>query len=416
MILNRYERMIARRYLLPEKGERFIFVVAGFSVGAVALGVAALIIVMSVMNGFRAELFDKIVGLNGHALVQGYEGRLSGWRQIAEEARKTPGVESALPLVIQPLMASTNGRVEGVLVRGMRVEDIRANPTLSTKVVAGDLGSITAGSGRVAIGSELAKLLGAFPGSEISLISPEGPATVVGTVPRIVSYTVGAVFEAGVYEFDKTFVVMPIEDAQTLLMLGDEVGMIEIQTSDPDNVSDILLPLQDDVRGKGIIVDWRQMNNALFEALEIERVAMFVVLCIIILVAAFNIASSLIMLVRSKTRDIAILRTMGATRKAMTRVFMTVGLTIGTVGILTGVLLGAIFLFFRQSVVNFIQFVTGQNLWDPSVRFLSELPSKTDPVEVAAIVLVTLVLTFLATLFPARRAASTDPVQVLRYE
>jgi lipoprotein-releasing system permease protein len=416
MILNRYERMIARRYLLPEKGERFIFVVAGFSVGAVALGVAALIIVMSVMNGFRAELFDKIVGLNGHALVQGYEGRLSGWQQIAEEARKTPGVESALPLVIQPLMASTNGRVEGVLVRGMRVEDIRANPTLSTKVVAGDLGSITAGSGRVAIGSELAKLLGAFPGSEISLISPEGPATVVGTVPRIVSYTVGAVFEAGVYEFDKTFVVMPIEDAQTLLMLGDEVGMIEIQTSDPDNVSDILLPLQDDVRGKGIIVDWRQMNNALFEALEIERVAMFVVLCIIILVAAFNIASSLIMLVRSKTRDIAILRTMGATRKAMTRVFMTVGLTIGTVGILTGVLLGAIFLFFRQSVVNFIQFVTGQNLWDPSVRFLSELPSKTDPVEVAAIVLVTLVLTFLATLFPARRAASTDPVQVLRYE
>jgi lipoprotein-releasing system permease protein len=416
MILNRYERMIARRYLLPEKGERFIFVVAGFSVGAVALGVAALIIVMSVMNGFRAELFDKIVGLNGHALVQGYEGRLGGWRQIADEAKRTPGVTSALPLVVQPLMASTNGRVEGVLVRGMRVEDLRANVTLSSNVVAGDLKSITAGSGRVAIGSELAKLLGAFPGSEISLISPEGRSTVVGTVPRIVSYTVGAVFEAGVYDFDKTFVVMPIEDAQSLLMLGEDVGMIEIQTDDPDSVGEILLPLQDDVRGKGIIVDWRQMNSALFEALEIERVAMFVVLCIIILVAAFNIASSLIMLVRSKTRDIAILRTMGATRKAMTRVFMTVGLTIGTIGIATGALLGAIFLFFRQSVVNFIQFVTGQNLWDPSVRFLSELPSKTDPVEVIAIVLVTLVLTFVATLFPARRAAATDPVQVLRYE
>jgi lipoprotein-releasing system permease protein len=416
MILNRYERMIARRYLLPEKGERFIFVVAGFSVGAVALGVAALIIVMSVMNGFRAELFDKIVGLNGHALVQGYDGRLSGWRQIADEAKKTPGVTSALPLVVQPLMASTNGRVEGVLIRGMRVEDLRANETLSSNVVSGDLGAITPGSGRVAIGSELAKMLGAFPGSEISLISPEGRSTVVGTVPRIVSYTVGAVFEAGVYDFDKTFVVMPIEDAQTLLMLGDEVGMIEVQTDDPDNVAEILFPLQDDVRGKGIIVDWRQMNSALFEALEIERVAMFVVLCIIILVAAFNIASSLIMLVRSKTRDIAILRTMGATRSAMTRVFMTVGLTIGTVGIATGALIGAIFLFFRQSVVNFIQFVTGQNLWDPSVRFLSELPSKTDPLEVTAIVLVTLILTFLATLFPARRAAATDPVQVLRYE
>jgi lipoprotein-releasing system permease protein len=416
MILNRYERMIARRYLLPEKGERFIFVVAGFSVGAVALGVAALIIVMSVMNGFRAELFDKIVGLNGHALVQGYDGRLSGWRQIADEAKKTPGVTSALPLVVQPLMASTNGRVEGVLIRGMRVEDLRANETLSSNVISGDLGAITPGSGRVAIGSELAKMLGAFPGSEISLISPEGRSTVVGTVPRIVSYTVGAVFEAGVYDFDKTFVVMPIEDAQTLLMLGDEVGMIEVQTDDPDNVAEILFPLQDDVRGKGIIVDWRQMNSALFEALEIERVAMFVVLCIIILVAAFNIASSLIMLVRSKTRDIAILRTMGATRSAMTRVFMTVGLTIGTVGIATGALIGAIFLFFRQSVVNFIQFVTGQNLWDPSVRFLSELPSKTDPLEVTAIVLVTLILTFLATLFPARRAADTDPVQVLRYE
>jgi lipoprotein-releasing system permease protein len=416
MILNRYERMIARRYLLPEKGERFIFVVAGFSVGAVALGVAALIIVMSVMNGFRAELFDKIVGLNGHALVQGYDGRLSGWRQIADEAKKTPGVTSALPLVVQPLMASTNGRVEGVLIRGMRVEDLRANETLSSNVISGDLGAITPGSGRVAIGSELAKMLGAFPGSEISLISPEGRSTVVGTVPRIVSYTVGAVFEAGVYDFDKTFVVMPIEDAQTLLMLGDEVGMIEVQTDDPDNVAEILFPLQDDVRGKGIIVDWRQMNSALFEALEIERVAMFVVLCIIILVAAFNIASSLIMLVRSKTRDIAILRTMGATRSAMTRVFMTVGLTIGTVGIATGALIGAIFLFFRQSVVNFIQFVTGQNLWDPSVRFLSELPSKTDPLEVTAIVLVTLILTFLATLFPARRAAATDPVQVLRYE
>ncbi|QIK77548.1 lipoprotein-releasing ABC transporter permease subunit [Sphingomonas piscis] len=416
MILNRYERMIARRYLLPEKGERFIFVVAGFSVGAVALGVAALIIVMSVMNGFRAELFDKIVGLNGHALVQGYEGRLGNWRQIADQAKKTPGVTSALPLIVQPLMASTNGRVEGVLVRGMRVEDLRANKTITSNVLSGDIRSITPGSNQVAIGSELAKMLGAFPGSEISLISPEGRSTVVGTVPRIVSFTVGAVFEAGVYDFDKSFVIMPIEDAQSFMMMGDEVGMIELQTDNPDRVGEIVAPLQNLVRGRGIIVDWRQMNSALFEALEVERVAMFVVLCIIILVAAFNIASSLIMLVRSKTRDIAILRTMGATRQAMTRVFMTVGLTIGTVGILAGVLLGAIFLFFRQSVVNFIQLVTGQNLWDPSVRFLSELPSKTDPIEVAAIVLVTLVLTFFATLFPARRAAATDPVQVLRYE
>jgi lipoprotein-releasing system permease protein len=416
VILNRYERMIARRYLLPGKGEGFIFVVAGFSVGAVALGVAALIIVMSVMNGFRAELFDKIVGLNGHAIIQGYDGRLDNWQAIADRAQATPGVQSAIPLIEQPLMASANGRVEGVLVRGNRVADIRDNPILNGNVKSGDLKSIVPGSGNIAIGARLAETLGAFPGSEISLISPDGRSTPVGTVPRIVTYTVGAVFEVGVYEYDNKFVVMPMEDAQTLTMLGDGVGMVEVQVDDPDKVGQILAPLQNVVRGRGVIIDWRQMNSALFEALEVERIAMFVVLCIIILVAAFNIASSLIMLVRAKTRDIAILRTMGASRAAMTKIFMTVGLTIGAVGIVTGAMLGAVFLFFRQGVVDFIQLVTGQNLWDPSVRFLSELPSKTDPFEVAAIIVVTLVLTFFATLFPARNAAATDPVQVLRYE
>ena len=416
MILNNYEKMIAKRYLLPGKGEGFIVVVAGFSVGAVALGVAALIIVMSVMNGFRAELFEKTAGLNGHAIIQGYDGRLADWESIADAARKTPGITSATPLIEQPLMASANGRVEGVLVRGSRVQDIRTNPVLNNKVIAGDLKAITPGSGRVAIGSELAKTLGAFPGSEISLISPEGRSTPVGTVPRIVTYNVGAIFEVGIFQYDSAYVIMPMQDAQTLLMLGDADGMIEVQTTNPDDVGEIIAPLQPLLKGKGIIADWRQMNSALFEALEVERIAMFVVLSIIILVAAFNIASSLIMLVRAKTRDIAILRTMGASRKSMTKIFMTVGLTIGTFGIVIGAALGAIFLFFRQGVVNFIQLVTGQNLWDPSVRFLSELPSKTDPFEVAAIVGVTLVLTYFATLFPARNAAATDPVQVLRYE
>ena len=416
MILNAYEKMIAKRYLVPIKGERFIFVVAGFSVGAVALGVAALIIVMSVMNGFRAELFDKIVGLNGHAIVQGYQGRLTGWEEVVDAARKTPGIKSAEPLIEQPLMASANGRVDGVLVRGNTVEDIRTNPILNGKVVSGSLQSLTPGSGNVAIGAQLARNLGAFPGSEISLISPEGRSTPVGTVPRIVTYTVGAVFEVGIFEYDKAFVLMPMKDAQTLLMLGDDVGMVEMEVDDPDKVAEIIAPLRTVVQGRGIIVDWRQLNSALFEALQVERVAMFVVLCIIILVAAFNIASSLIMLVRAKTRDIAILRTMGASRRSMLKIFMTVGLAIGMFGILIGVALGAVFLFFRQQVVNFIQLVTGQNLWDPSVRFLTELPSRTDPFEVAAIITVTLVLTYFATLFPARNAANTDPVQVLRYE
>ncbi len=416
MILNRYERMVAKRYLLPGKGEGFIFLVAGISLAAVALGVAALIIVMSVMNGFRAELFDKITGLNGHAIIQGYEGRLTGWQQIADAAKKTPGVTSAVPLIEQPLMASSNGRVEGVLVRGSRLQDIRGNAILNGNITAGDLRNIVPGSGQVAIGARLAESLGAYPGSEISLISPEGRSTAIGTVPRIVSYTVGAVFEVGVYEYDNTFVIMPMEDAQNLLMMGDDVGMVEVQTVNPDKVGEILAPLQRVVRGKGIIIDWRQMNSALFEALEVERIAMFVVLSLIVLVAVFNILSSLIMLVRAKTRDIAILRTMGASRRGLIKVFVTVGVTIGTLGIVLGVILGAIFLFFRQNMVNLIQTLTGQNLWDPSVRFLSELPSKTDPVEVTVIVLTAFVLSFLATLYPAWKAASTDPVQVLRYE
>ena len=416
MILNRYERTVARRYLLPGKGEGFIFLVASISLFAVALGVAALIIVMSVMNGFRAELFDKIVGLNGHAIVQGYEGRLTDWKTISDTARKLPGVTSAIPLIEQPLMASANGRVEGVLVRGLRVEDIRGNKVIAGNVLSGNIASITPASGRVAIGSRLAETLGAYVGSQISLISPEGRSTPVGTVPRIVSYEVGAIFEVGVYDYDKAFVVMPMQDAQTLLMLGDQVGMVEIQTSNPDKARQILAPLAPTVQGKGIIVDWQQMNSALFEALEIERVAMFVVLSLIVVVAVFNILSSLIMLVRAKTRDIAILRTMGASRRSMMKVFVTVGVTIGSLGIVLGIIIGAIFLFFRQSVVNAIQFLTGQNLWDPSVRFLSELPSKTDPVEVTAIILIALILSFLATLYPAWKAASTDPVQVLRYE
>jgi lipoprotein-releasing system permease protein len=416
MILNRAERMLARRYLLPGKGEGFIFLVASISLLAVALGVAALIIVMSVMNGFRAELFEKIVGLNGHAVVQGYDGRLSNWEQIAVEAKKTPGVTSAVPLIETPLMATANGRFEGVLVRGMRVEDIRSNKTIMGNVLAGDMRSITPGSGKVAIGSRLADTLGAYPGSQITLWNPEGRSTVVGTVPREVTYTVGAVFEIGVYDYDKAFVLLPMQDAQELLLMGDQVGMVEIQTTDPDKVDQIIAPLRRLIQGRGVIVDWKQMNSALFQALEVERVAMFVVLSLIVLVAVFNILSSLIMLVRAKMRDIAILRTMGASRGGMMKVFMTVGVTIGSLGIVLGVILGAIFLYFRQDVVDAIQAVTGQNLWDPSVRFLTDLPSKTDPFEVAAIVITALVLSFLAPLYTAYKAASTDPVQVLRYE
>lgn len=416
MILSRYERMIARRYLLPGRGERFIVLVAGFSVGAVMLGVAALVIVMSVMNGFRADLFEKSIGLNGQAVVQGFGNNLPNWRQVEQQAKAIPGVTSAIPIIEQPLFASLQGRTEPILLRGMPVPDIVKNSTIDSKVVMGSLKSLKPGSGNVAIGSRLAESLGAEVGDQITIINPQGPSTPFGTMFRSVSYTVGAIFEIGVYDYDKAYVMMPLEDAQKLLLMGDSVGMVEINTVEPDRVDQILAPLARETETQGVVQTWKQMNSELFKALQIERVAMFTILCIIILVAAFNIASSLIMLVRSKTRDIAILRTMGATRGAMVRIFMTVGTTIGVVGIVLGLAIGFLFLFYRQAVVNFVQFVTGQNLWDPSIRFLTELPSKPNPVEIVMIVIIALLMSFLATLYPALKAASTDPVEVLRYE
>ena len=413
MILSPFEWTIAKRYMLPGRGEAFIALVAGISLVAVALGVAALVIVMSVMNGFRAELFDKIVGLNGHAIIQAYGGRLENWQGVLADVRKTPGVTRASPLIEQPLLATFNGRVEAILVRGNTAEDIRR---IQPNVKQGRLMDLKPGASQVAIGARLAENLGAQVGDTITIINPAGRSTPFGTVPRQIAYQIAAIFEIGVYDYDQAFVVMPIPDAQTLLLTGDSVGMIEVTTEDPDRVGEIMKPLAERLQGRAVVTDWKTINASLFEALAVERVAMFVVLSIIVLVAVFNILSSLIMLVRAKTRDIAILRTMGATRRSLLKIFVTTGFVIGALGTVTGLLLGFVFLYFRQPIVNLVQLVTGQNLWDPSIRFLTELPSRSDPVEIVVISVMALVFSFLATLYPAFRAASTDPVQVLRYE
>jgi lipoprotein-releasing system permease protein len=412
-MLTVFERTIARRYLLPARSEAFIFLVAAISMVAVMLGVAALIIVMSVMNGFRVELLDRIVGLNGHALIQGYGGRLDNWEDLLDKARKTDRVVSASPLIEQPLLATFNGRVEGIIVRGNDSENIKG---LNTQLVSGNVNDITAESEKIAIGVGLAQNLGARVGDRITIINPQGRATPFGTVPREISYDIGAIFEIGVYDFDKLFVIMPIPDAQTLLLSGDSIGMIEITTENADEVNEIIAPLIPEVGNKGIVVDWQSLNASVFDALKVERVVMFVILSIIILVAVFNILSSLIMLVRAKTRDIAILRTMGASRRSILKVFVFVGTVVGIIGAGAGTVLGLGLLAVRQPIVGGVQYLTGATLWDPSVRFLTELPSKTDPWEVVLIVILAIGASFLATLFPAFKAANTDPVQVLRYD
>jgi lipoprotein-releasing system permease protein len=413
LFLSPFEWTVAKRYMLPGRGEAVIALVAGISIGVVMLSVAMLVIVMSVMNGFRAELLERITGLNGHAIIQAYGERFDDWQEVLADVRATPGVVEASPLIERPLLATYNGRAEAIFLRGNTPEDIAA---YGPDTLAGDIAAVRAGTENVAIGSRLATNLGLKVGDTITIINPQGRSTPFGTVPRQIGYTVAAVFEIGVYDFDERYIVMPIPSAQQMLLMGNTIGMIEVTTRDADSVDEILAPLAESLAGRAVVTDWKQMNASLFEALQVERVAMAFALGIIVLVAAFNILSSLVMLVRSKTRDIAIMRTMGATRRSLLKIFVTTGSVIGALGTFAGLALGFLVLIFRQQIVNAIELMTGQSLWDPQVRFLTELPARTDPFEVLAIAGMAMGLSFLATLYPAFRAASTDPVEVLRYE
>ncbi len=413
MILSPFEWTVAKRYMLPGRSEAVITLVASISIGVVMLSVAMLVIVMSVMNGFRAELIDRITSLNGHAVVQAYGGRLESWEDVLAQVQDTPGVTRATPMVEQPLLATFSGRAEAVLVRGNQAEDIAR---LRSSVLMGNMDSLQPGSRNIAIGSRLALKMGVRPGDTLTIINPQGRSTPFGTVPRQIGYTVTVVFEVGIYDFDERMVIMPMANAQTLLLMGNTISAIEVTTEDADRVPEIMAPVARALEGQAVVTIWQEMNASLFEALQVERVAMAFALGIIVLVAAFNILSSLVMLVRSKTRDIAIMRTMGARRQSLLRIFVTTGSVVGAIGTLAGVLLGLVVLFFRQSIVSGIEFLFRVQLWNPEVRFLTELPAKVDPVEIIVIAGSTMGLAFLATLYPAWRAANTDPVEVLRYE
>jgi lipoprotein-releasing system permease protein len=412
-----FEWLLARRYLRPRRKEAFISVIAGFSFLGIMLGVATLVVVMAVMNGFRAELLDKILGINGHVIVQPIESDLTDYAVVAERIAAVPGVTAALPIIEgQALASGPLVGSSGVLVRGVRGPDLIAMEKVSGSVEDGGALIDFDNSGGVAIGTGLAQKLGLAVGDRITLISPRGAVTPMGTTPRIKSYPVVAIFEIGMSEYDLTYVFMPLAEAQLYFNSPDAAHAIEVYVADPDDVGSVRPAIEAAADRPVFSTDWRQRNVTFFTALEVERNVMFVILTLIVLVAALNIISGLIMLVKDKGRDIAILRTMGATKGAVLRIFFIAGASIGVVGTLAGLIIGIIICANIEALRGLISWITRTEIFSPELYFLSQLPADIDPAETTAIVLMALALSFLATLYPAWRAARLDPVEALRYE
>jgi lipoprotein-releasing system permease protein len=410
-----FEWMIALRYLRAKRQESFVSVISGFSLVGIALGVATLIIVMAVMNGFRHELLSRILGLNGHLTVQSTIGNLTDFDAMAGRVRAVHGVSRAAPIINGEVMASGNGVVSGVLVRGMRREDLATLTTVSRTLSAGALARFGGGDS-VIIGGRLAERMRLLPGSRITLIAPRGNITPFGVTPRVKSYTVAGTFSIGMSEYDQTFVFMPLAEAQLYFNMGNTVNGLEVMVRDPDRVNDYVAPIARAAGPFARIITWQDMNSSLFSALEVERNVMFLILTLIILVAALNIVSGLIMLVKDKSSDIAILRTMGAARGAVMRVFLIAGASIGVIGTILGFVIGVLFCLNIESIRQFLSALTGTELFNPEIYFLSRMPAEMDPGEVIAVVIMSLTLSFLATLYPSWRAARLDPVEALRYE
>jgi lipoprotein-releasing system permease protein len=410
-----FEWMLSLRYLRARRKEGFISVIAGFSFLGIMLGVATLIIVMAVMNGFRKELLDKILGLNGHLLIQPLDSPLNDWDQVAGRVGKIPGILLAAPIVEGQALASSSFSASGVLVRGMRVQDLAKLASIARNIKQGTLDGFDQGQG-VAIGKRLADQLSIRSGDNITLVSPRGAVTPMGTVPRIKVYKVAAVFEIGMSEYDASFVFMPLNEAQAYFNRAGDVTAIEIYTDDPDKI-ERYRQLVSEAAGRQIfMVDWRQRNATFFNALQVERNVMFLILTLIVLVAALNIISGLIMLVKDKGHDIAILRTMGATQGAVMRIFLITGASIGVVGTIMGFIVGALVCLNVESIRQFISWMTNTEVFSPELYFLSRLPAEMDAGETIAVVVMALTLSLLATLYPSWRAARLDPVEALRYE